>query len=144
MMDNFKARKQEKGPLDQGKGGLREGNTRGEAKGEGRRFGVDATHRFVDIKARIDKVITFLTSKGVDTGVLQSDFSVLQSKMTTAETDYATLETARVAWKADQSTANKATLESARTTAQASTSAVKTYYHDTLLPLLKTLLQSVV
>jgi len=141
MMDNIKTR-QEKGSLEQGRGEPRDGNVR-EGTAQGSRFGIEATHRFVDIKTRIEKVIAFLASKGVDTSVLQNDFSVLKEKMTTAERDYTVLETARVAWKADQNATNKTTLESARTTVRTSTSVVKTYYHNTLLPLLKTLLQSV-
>lgn len=140
-MDNFQLKRQDRDVLREGKDGSRERGTQvGTNQG---RFGMETTHRFADIKTRIDKVIVFLASKGADTSVLQSGFAVLKDKMTSAEADYIALQKARETWKADRSITNKATLDSARTTAQVSTNAVKVYYHDTLLPILKTLLQSV-
>lgn len=145
MIDTFKARGQEKrgweGKRDGTLGESGQGMKQGQRGGAGR-FGME-THRFAAIQARIDKIITFLDSKGVNTGELKNDYTELKSKMTAAESDFTTLQTARTAWKADSSTANKMALDSARATAKISSSVVKTYYYDIVLPLLKTLLRSV-
>lgn len=110
---------------------------------QGKRFGMDSTHRFAAIQARLDRVISFLKSKSADTSTLENHFAVLKEKMTTAQTDFTALKTARTTWQADQSADNQTARDAARTTAKVSSEAVKTYYHEMLLPLLKSLLQSV-
>ncbi len=108
------------------------------------RFGLHSADRFEAMKTRITKMVDFLKAKGINTSELESNFSALKDKMVTAQSDFAKFEAARTAWKADKSAANKTALDVARGTAKESMTAVRTYYHDTLLPLLKTLLQSVV
>jgi ABC-type phosphate/phosphonate transport system substrate-binding protein len=128
-------------------GGEKDGSQRrdGQSQNTDRpgRFGIDSTDRFAMMKTRLDKVVAFLKSKGADTAVLEDDYAVLKEKMTVAEADFATLRDAKSVWRADQSTANQTALDTARAAAQASSGAVKTYYHDTLLPILKSLLQAI-
>lgn len=98
---------------------------------------------FDKIRERIEKTITFLKEKDVATGDLESAFAVLKEKMTAAETAHETYRTAFATWEADKTDSNKEALESARTSAKAAADAVRTYYHETVLPLVKTALESV-
>lgn len=102
-----------------------------------------ATDRFKVIETRISKVVVYLAVKGVSTTELESAVSTLKEKMAVAETAGANFETARIAWKVDKTDASKASLENTRTAYKESVAAVKVYYQGTVLPLVKTLLQSV-
>lgn len=104
---------------------------------------VDGVDRFLVMETRISRVVAYLQSKQVPTTELESAVAVLKEKITSAKTAGVQFETARTTWKNDKADANKTALESARTTYKASVASVKTYYQGTVLPLMKTLLQSV-
>lgn len=102
-----------------------------------------ATDRFVGIEARLSRVVAYLKSKGVSTTVLESDLVLLKEKIASANTAGESFEAARTTWKNNKTDANKTALESTRTAYKESIASVKVYYQGTVLPLVKTLLQSI-
>lgn len=97
---------------------------------------------FDRIRERIEKTVNFLKEKGVATGDLESASVTLKEKMTAAETAHEAYRTAFVTWEADKSDGNKTALENARTSAKTAADAVRSYYRETVLPLVKAALES--
>ncbi len=102
-----------------------------------------AVDRFVTVEARLVKVVAYLNTKGISTTELEGNIVLLQEKIASAKTAGIAFETARTTWKNDKTDAHKTALESARTTYKESVASVKEYYQKTVLPLVKTLLQSI-
>ncbi|MBP9727883.1 MAG: hypothetical protein KBD27_00735 [Candidatus Moranbacteria bacterium] len=143
MMKSLESRKPGTGPQNRVVSEPREARTMKSSETRPIRIEKRATERFTVIEARLSRVMAYLTSKGVATTELAGHVSVLKEKMVSAETAGATFETTRTAWNNDKTDANKTALENARTAYKESVASVKVYYQGTVLPLLKTLLQSV-
>lgn len=100
-------------------------------------------NRFQVMETRLSRVMAYLQSKQVSTSELESTVAVLKEKIASAERAGVLFETARTTWKNNKTDANKTALESARTNYKTSVTSVKTHYQGTVLPLVKTRLQSV-
>jgi hypothetical protein len=125
----------------QGDDGQRKGSLDGQRPNASER---PVLGKFFDaLQNRMEKTISFLQSKDVDTDAIESAFVTLKEKIGVAKTAYETYQDALVAWKSDQTDGNKEALDTARTAAREAAQAVKTYYHESMLPLLKGALQSI-
>lgn len=103
----------------------------------------DRAQIFANITTRTEKFIAYLDSKSVDTSSVKTMFETLQAKMAGALSAFDTYIASLKVWEGEKNNDNAQVIAANKAALKTSLTEVKTYYRETLIPALRSLVESV-